>query len=254
MSLQDLTQAYQTHIGNDPRKDIPFMAGAAGLGTYVAARPLLSLLAQGAGTLGGPAAQQAVQDYMAPNGDIEGGRRRLAVIAALVGALYGTAKHADWKGNLKGSLTEPNYWENHPEAAKAYETVKPVRDDIAATSMDIPLQKSAWGSDEGYMHPFHQENIQTHKAIGIVREDPYLLQDNRSKITSLIADSDNKGWTSSANLTNSALKAGVDFSTAYIFSTGLSKIVKLPDPLANRVATLGGVSAAVLGSGILKQL
>lgn len=249
-----ITKAYQQNIANDPRKEIPLLAGGLGLGTYLAARPLLAALSQAAGAFGGPAVQQAVESYTAPGGDIEVGRRRLALLAALAGAGYGVLKHIDYKGGLQGmksSLTKPDYWKQNPDRRAAYKTVEDTRTDLEkATSMD----KVAWGYDQGFLSDYHVQDIPLHKSIDLVKQDPYLLRENRNKVVDIIANSSDDKFTSKSNLTNTAIRAGADFSTAYLFGTGLGRVLALPDPLVGRVAAMGGVSAAVIGSGVLNKI
>jgi len=245
------TKAYQERVGNDPRLDIPLLTAGSGLAAYLLAGPAIRALSNIASVGGNQQMQDAVNSYLAPNGDINAGKRRLAILASAAGALYGMYKHVDWKNGLEGakqSLLTPNYWERNPQARAAYEKPVDVKPELAAISMD----KQAW--DEGYRESFHNSPIPVGMSINAFRQDPFLLPYNRNKITSLVADSANGLFTTPASMVNTALKAGVNFGAAYMFGTGVGKLLAMPEPLVNRVAMTGGLSAAVVGSGILKHL
>jgi len=252
-----LTRKYQESVGNDPRRDIPFLAGAAGLGTYALAKPLVSALVSAAGTAGGPQMQQGIQDYLAPGGDVEKTRRRLTIMAALAAAAYGVYKHGDTRGGwqgMKASLTDPDYWKKNPQRVEAYKTKVPPT--LAEQEADaVSMTKTAYGLDEGFnKNPYFRENIPVGASINLIRNDPILFQSSRNKVSSLLTSSASGTHTSSFNLTNAAVNAGVDFGAAYLFGQGVGKILAIPQPVVNRVSMAGGLAAAVIGSGVLKQL
>lgn len=252
----DITRAYQENIGSKPLRDIPFMAASAGLGTYLLSKPALTALSNLAGSFGGPAVQTAVSNYIAPGGDIETGRRRLAMLAAAAGALYGLYKHSDWKGGLKGikeSLTTDDYWAKNPDAAAKYKQPA-ITQTAEEAAVDMTKTASAWGLEDGFTSSFDTPSIHVGQALNSLHQDPFLLPTYKTKVGGLIADSAIGTKTSQASMVNTAIKSGVDFGTAYLFGTGVGKLLAMPDPLVKRVAMAGGLSAAVVGSGILKQL
>jgi len=253
----DLTRKYQDNIGQHPLRDTAALAGIAGLGTYLFSGPILRLLVQSAGSFGGPQTQQAVQEYLAPGGDLSSSKLRLAALAALSAGGYGVYKHGDWKGGLqalKNSMMDKDYWKKNPDRSAAYKPAVPetLRD---MEEKAIDMDKQAWGMEEGFSkNPFYREDIPVGQSINVIRQDPILFQQNRSKIAGLIVDSTNDKVTSQYNLTNAAVRAGVDFGTAYLFGQGVGRLLALPDPIVNRVSAAGGIAAAVIGSGVLKHM
>jgi hypothetical protein len=224
MDPTSITKAYQENIGQHPGRDIAFLAGTGAVGAYAAAPLLIKLLTGALSIGGGPQVQQAADRYLNEGGAAKA-RRRLALAAGAVGALYGVYKH------------------HIPKPA-------PV---VPETPASRRAEASSMGKEAA--SDYYRENIPVVEGIRAVNSDPLLLNRNKQKVNQLLSSSANDGRTTSGfNMTNAALAAGVDFGTAFVFGQGMGKLLSMPAPLVNRLSTTGGVAAAVVGSGILRKL
>ena len=246
-ALQDMTELYQKKVGSNPLLDTAALSAGAGLVSYLAGGPIIKAVSSMAG-VGSPQIQAAVQQYFADPENVAKTKRRLALMAAAAGALYGVYKHSDWTGGMEGfkkSMTDPEYWKKNPERQAAYTAAAPLTAQEAVSM----------GKTASYNDPYYDENIHVPTAISIVGRDPVLFPQNRARVASLVAQSSNNGHTTSGfRITDTALQSGVDFSAAYLFGQGLGRVLALPQPVVNRVSAAGGVAAAVIGSGVLSKL
>jgi hypothetical protein len=255
-----LAQSYQENIGKHPWRDTAFLAGTAGLGAYLAAPLALSAGSRLAGA-GSPAVQRSVDEYLAEGGGAQTARKRIALVAAAVGAIYGLYKHSDYTGGLariKESMSDPDYWKNNPD--RVSEVTKPSPGQLAGIDgtvdpyeeemriLRLPEKLAAETTD------YFRTNIYVPDALAAISKDPTLLIPNQIKVQNLIQSSSNQDYTSGFNLTNSAIRSGAHFGAAYLFGQGVGKILSMPSPLRDRVSLIGGLTAAVLSSGILRQV
>jgi hypothetical protein len=222
-SLSDLTRLYQQHIGQHPLRDTAFLAGTAGLGMYAASKPLLSVLSRTLAA-GNPQLQEASHKYL-HGPDSRKGRRRLAIVAALLGAGYGAVKHsgigAQGPVELPESVTVSNQFK--------------LQDKAASVRMTSNI-------------------IDKNQAINYIVTDPVLYDSNKRKVAGLVNNSSPGPWTTPAQIGYTAIKAGAGFGAGYMLSQGLGSILAMPAPLVSRLSTTGGIASAVIGSGILRQL
>lgn len=126
-SLQEMTEAYQKNIGGNPLLDTAALSAGSGLLTYLASGPILRAVTSAAG-VGSPQIQAVAQQYFSNPENVAKTKRRLAILAATAGALYGAYKHGDWTGGMEGfkaSMTDPEYWKKNPDRVGAYAVREP---------------------------------------------------------------------------------------------------------------------------------
>jgi len=237
MNPLDITNAYQEHVGSKPLLDTAVLASTAGAGTYMASGPLLKLLVNLVAKVRGPEAGQQIADWL--GSDINKTKRRLALLAASLGAGYGVYKHGDfskgWQG-FKKSMTKPDYWDdpdNWPVDKDSPEGM------LKLSELDIT----------------RLDNIPVLPSMQIISRDPVLIPDQKTTVnTILMAASNGKPRTSQFDLTKTVLQTGVDFGAAYLFGKGLGSILSLPKPVVNTLSLTGGIGYAIKGSGILDRI
>jgi hypothetical protein len=260
MDPLDLTRKYQENIGSHPGREIPLLTAGAGTAGYLAAGPLIRALVNSSAIGSNPQVKQMVTNFLVPGGDIETTKRRIAVLSAAAGLMYGLYKHADWRNGWQGfisSTTKPGYWQDKSElAGTSAKPLNPMDKDLAEMTKAVSMDKQALGADEGYMPAVYTtQDIPVGHSINMIRNDPFLFQASKTRVSGILTDSANGDqFTSKLNLTNAAIRAGADFGTAFLFGQGVGRLLALPSPIINRVSTAGGMAAAVIGSGILRKL
>jgi len=235
-SLASLTHKYQQHIGQHPLRDILMMAGVAGAGTYLGSRPAISILSQTMAA-GNPQLQAVANEYL-HGPDRRKGQRRLAIMAALLGAGYGAFKHHN--------RVFPNT--SKPKASPA----SPYKDNSYMPA-PVPTLDLSLGNKDASVR-ITPNIIDKRQAINYIVTDPVLYDSNKRKVASLIQTSSPNRWTTPAQIGYTAIKAGAGFGAGYMLSQGLGSILAMPTPLVRRMSTTGGIASAVIGSGILTKL
>jgi hypothetical protein len=153
---------------------------------------------------------------------------------------------------MKDSMLDPDYWAKNPSRAWLRQSLAPA--DIKEERLMASLQNSKVASAD-FEDSYYDDNIEVPTALRAVHMDPVLLDTNKKEIGQLLTQSsDNGRRTSGFNLTNTALRTGVSFGAAWAFGQGMGQLLSMPKPIVNRLSMAGGVAAAVVGSGILKEL
>jgi hypothetical protein len=245
---------YQEHIGRHPLRDIAATSALGAAGAYALSGPALSILAK-LGGLGSPQLAAMANQYMSDPRGAGSAKFKLALLGALAGAGYGAYKHVDMKTDMEGmkqSLTDPNYWYKHPWQALRRKGLAPESDIDMAEMLHIDKQASDPGDPDD---TYYDDSIYVPNAIHAVQRDPVLLSYNKRQVSGIVRDSgDAKKQTSGYRITNAALRAGVSYGAAWALGQGLGSVLNLPQPIVNRLSTAGGIAAAVVGSGVLKEL
>jgi len=220
---------YAETIGNKPLLDIGLRGLTAGGLMYMLAGPGVKLITR-TGALGNPKLKELADKFSQPGGGFKTSAGRLAAFAAGMGVLSGLYNHADvshgWKG-FKDSLTQGNYWGGYEEP-------------------EIFKAGSLTGSD------FMKPTIDTFPSVSVVSSDPWLIPEEKKRVSNLIlASSEGRSRFSQMDMTSSALKAGIDFGSAYLIGRGIGGVLGLPKPISKRLSVAGGLANAVRTSGLL---
>lgn len=161
-------------------------------------------------------------------------RRRAAFGGALAGIAWGLTKHWMDPGKPAGADTNPLLPQ---KTAASWNNLEDFDDNLLVAG-------------HHYYEPFDKT-----KAIGAFQRDPILLGSTKSQLYQLLdKSSPQRPTTTGFNLTNAAVNAGVGFGTAWLFGQGIGKIMALPTRITDRLSMAGGITAAVLDSGILREL
>jgi len=233
------TKAYAEHIGSRPLLDIGTRAAAAGAGTYALSKPILNTIVRVAGTSKNPVVKAAVDRFI--GSDVNKARRRLAILAAGLGAASGLYSHGDFSKGYKGfmeSLTQKDYWKR-PENM-------PVDPDRPEEMLKI----AAFDDPEGFFSP----TIPTAYSATVMNRDPYLPPEHKTYTSSLLLKaSEGRPKFSRNDLARTAIRSGVDFGAAFLLGQGVGRMLSMPPAVVNRLSVGGGIANAVIGSGIFNS-
>lgn len=270
MSLSKYTNWYQQNIGSKPLLEIPLAAGIAGLGTYAVADQALDALSNFPGM---SKLRTSTRRRDQDEDELAATKRRLAIMAALLAGGATAYAHADLRGSgkeLVDSLTQSNYWTSNPNVparkalidrftlpGKSPEAIRAEYENSMRNLYKESMDKTAGEFyDEIAADPtFHDLNIPVVKSINVVREDPYLLPSSKGIVSGLVSQSSpDDPYTSKFGLVKTALKAGADYGTAYMFGQGVGSLLAMPSTMVNKLSQAGGMAYAVINSGILKAV
>jgi hypothetical protein len=247
---------YQEHVGRHPLRDIAATAAVGAAGAYTLSGPVLGLIAK-LGGLGNPTLAALAQKYTDDPAGAGSAKLKLAALGALLGAGYGAFQHVDTNYGLAGvknSLTDKDYWKKNPIRDIRRGGKLPSDEVDMLEMLDVDTSKEAYD----YNDPddtYYDENIYVPSALHAVQSDPVLLKRNRNIVSGLVASSsDGRNKTSGYRLTSAALRAGVGYGSAWALGQGLGSLLSMPAPIVNRLSQAGGIAAAVVGSGVLKEL
>ena len=253
MSPEDITRGYEKHVGSKPLLDTAAIgAGAAGA-TYLASKPLLNALRTVLRTAA-PASVQGAADRWLTDGGMDSARRRLTLLALLAGMGYGAYKHGDWKGGMDrflASMKDKNYWPNNPDRAAAYGAGPAGPSELEQAT---EMKEAALDGSRDLIPGYYLKLVPVPAVTTMVREDPVLFEQNKDRLIRVVDHSGWHGKTNGLSITDTAIKAGVGFGSAYAFGNIVGRMLAMPPPLRDRLSLLGGLGTAVVASGILKEL
>jgi len=153
-------------------------------------------------------------------------RKRMAIVAALLGGGLSVATHFDPKYPWK-SMTDWNYM-----------------------NKEGSLKKEA----DLYANPaiMQQDIIPLDHAKEIVANDPYLNSSQKAAIGTIFNKTpDQKGNASMADITAGAIRAGLGYAGGAVAGYALGKIFSLPAPITRAASMAGGIANALRTSGLI---
>jgi len=183
---------------------------------------------------------------------------RIAALLGTAGAAYPllTGLDTSGKGSAVGSLTDPDYWDKHPETSKAdYDrTQKSIAGDTWDYE-DMDFTRGA-GMEKEYAWdaPYMGERIPASVAMDLLGNDRYLDNSQKSLTVGILNDAEEgrSGLISGKDITRSAVRAGVGYGAAYLFGNTMGKVFGLPTPVTKQLSHFGGLAGAVINTGIFK--
>jgi hypothetical protein len=239
-----LGRRYMALAGRAPWLDVLLRGAVAGGLGYAAAPHAVPHVARLA-SKGSPRVREAVDAFLGSDGGMPETRKRIALLAAGLGAATGLYQHADFRhgaGGLARSLSSSDYW-NDPASWP---------DDPKSDASMLKLgEYMDFGADFAPAKPTFP-SIPTLPSVSLVTRDPFLAPPEKKRVSRLIlAAGDGKPRLSQMDLSRTAVQSGVDFGVAYAFGRGVGALLGLPPPLSNRLSMAGGIANAIRGSGLL---
>lgn len=222
-----------------------------GLG-YFAGGQLLDLASR-MGGIGSPVAQALARRWREDPEGFQRAKMGLALAGALAGGLYGVYKHGDLSdgmASLKASMTDPEYWAKHPE-----KQLPPPRHGTPHEQYE-QAQLDKLAADESLAEASLEDPFNRYAAEHLIRRDPVLLTGSKRTVLDIVNAAPERapGMVTGKGIAESAIKAGASFGAAYLLGQGFGAIFNMPQPVTNRLSTIGGIAAAVMGSGVLKEI
>lgn len=159
-------------------------------------------------------------------------RKRAALVGGLAGVAYGLGRvWLGGKGRQESTLADAQ------KVASSWD------------NQDDDFDENILSTSHSFYDPFPK-----HKALNALQRDPVLFTSSKKQLYELVDMSSSKPTTNGVSLTSAAINAGIGYGAAWLFGQGIGKLMALPQPMTDRLSMAGGVAAAVLDSGILREL
>lgn len=109
--------------------------------------------------------------------------------------------------------------------------------------------------DTGSYSSFLNQNVPVDFSTKLIAQDDYLIPEEKLVTNHLIHEADHNGsgsgMISGKDITGTAMQAGIDGGSAYVFGNVMGNVFGLPKDLTKRLSAAGGIAAAIKSTGIL---
>lgn len=219
-----------------------------------------------AGYWGGPLLLQTILGMLGQGNalkdlDLDTFKKVSAALGALGAAAITGYKKVDFGDGYDGlvqSLIDPQYWKTHRDRANAVIAAEEAKRDKKRYKSNLN-----YGDSRGLRLPgldkisaeddYYRLNIPTERSLEVVGKDPVLNTFQKLKAEAVIGKASSGGirpLISGSQLTQSALKFGLDYGTSYLLGKGIGTLLRVPEPVLNKLSVTGALGAAIINTGL----
>lgn len=244
---------WQEYVSSRPLVESGVLGGAGAVGGYYGS----GLLAKGLlnTIMAGKSDEEKAEQWQ--QWENEGFTDTIRNVGGAAGGLAGLAypMFKNYNGKIE-SLTEKNYYANHPEEAAARAKASPLHSQYRDTGV-FERYKELNKHASFDMAFDNTSSIPVQGAMDMFWDDPHLSHPERTYAAGLVSAANQDqpyGVLSPSDLALGAVRAGVSFGIAKSFANVVGNAMKLPSDVRDRMSNAGGIAAAVMSTGILNKV